>query len=396
MKTGYYIFYGTGDYHKPKTLDINWAYSWDFEQWKAFIDRIIQLKADTIMLYLNGHNLPYASTQFKELIDPTLRDKDLLLKICKYVKHVGLKFVAVLTTTGHAGRYAEKYPDLQIQIAEDKPDIEKTLICFPEHLRKGKLQKKEGAAQLGFGVLCHHKQASQNYALTIAMEIIELYGSFFDAIALHPPESAYPCMCLKCFQIYKQETGLNLTEESFENRCSYFIKSYLKFQNNKLVPAIQKKLPHCKIMQFTIPWFFEQNFEALIPCIPKNITLIEWDYNLEEARVNSLSLRLKKYCGYGYTVIFMPSAGFSINPADNVENQIHMVHQQIQLAYETNCNGIIHFIGPRISEYLDNTSYLAASNMIENNVIEVKLLHCWYFIKAIVNLKLYGEEWGNQ
>lgn len=357
MKIGYYIFYGSGDYHKPINDDLNWVYNWNFKEWKQFIDSIIKLKADTIMIYLNGHNLQYESVEFPDLIDSTSCKKGLLLKICKYIKHKGLKLVAVFTTTGHAGGYVNKHPDLKIQISDDQPDIEQTLVSFPEHLRKGKLQKKDGAAQLGFGVLCHHKEGSKSYALAVATELITLYGSFFDAITLHPPESASPCVCSLCCDIYKKETGLNLKEETFQNKCSFFINSYLKFQNNILIPSIQERLPDCEMMQFTIPWFFEINFNDLLSYIPTYITLIEWDYNLEEARINGLSLRLKKYIDIGYKVIFMPTAGFSINSESKVENQIKSIHRQIHIAEESGCVGITHFIGPRISEYMEKTSH---------------------------------------
>src|SRR5262249_41131262 len=141
------------------------------------------------------------------------------------------------------------------------PDLllENILVSFPEHLRKGKLSKKEGAAQIGYGVLCHNKESARTYAARVISEIISLYGIHFDAVALHPPESVYPCTCRQCAIKYYDKTGEMLETKNIVQRRQFFIESYLEFQQNTLFPIIQTALPKCQQLTFTIPWFFEDS-----------------------------------------------------------------------------------------------------------------------------------------
>lgn len=61
----------------------------------------------------------------------------------------------------------------------------------------------------------------------------------------------------------------------------------------------------------------------------------------------------------------MPTAGFSIDPKENKQEQIMQIHQQMHSAEEVSCAGIIHFIGPKIPEDLEQTSYWAACRKIK-------------------------------
>ncbi|MBA2650364.1 MAG: hypothetical protein H0U75_12380 [Legionella sp.] len=366
MKTGYYVFFGDGDYH-PSLLKTNeWISLWKLNEWKSFIDELLSLEINTLMIYFNGNKLPYKSEIYPELND-TLHpnyQKEFLKDLLVYTKSKGLELIAVISTTGHAGRFSELNKDSMIEVSSFNTSIEQTLVSFPEHLRKNKLSRKEGAAQIGYGVLCHNKESSRKYAINIISEIIYLYGSYFDAIALHPPESAYPCNCQECETKFYSQTNKSLTS-SVEMGRQFFIKSYLEFQKEILFPIIKKSLPTCKQMTFTIPWLFERSFNVIAPFISKETVIIEWDYNLDLKRIESLKSRLNEYMSLGHKVWFMPTAGFSFSNEQSIDEQIHLVQKQLKIAEDAGTEGIVHFLGPRRSKFLVETSMksLAVSNL---------------------------------
>ena len=191
---------------------------------------MLLLDTDTLLIYLNGHKLPYKSRIYPDLIEVNYLDNtiDFLPELFSYIKERGLKLIAVLTTTGHAGGFVQKNPESAIEFEFTEVDIEDTLVSFPEHIRKGKLLKKSGAAQLGYGVLCHNKATSRFYAETILMELLDLYGSYFDGVALHPPESAYPCYCMQCCNKFRTHTEMDLKKAGIQMARKFFISSYLE------------------------------------------------------------------------------------------------------------------------------------------------------------------------
>ena len=66
----------------------------------------------------------------------------------------------------------------------------------------------------------------------------------------------------------------------------------------------------------------------------------------------------------GNTVWFMPTAGFSFSNEPSIEEQIHAVQQQLKIAEEVGTKGIIHFIGPKKSQFLVETSM---KNFVDSN-----------------------------
>lgn len=366
MKSGYYIFLGNGDYHCPNTKDKKWVHSWYLSDWKKFILELKDLNINTLMLYLNGHKLPYSSTLYPQLIDidhPNVLT-NFLPELLSFIREQGIQIVAVITTTGHAGGFAEYNPQSKIEVPLYETSYEDTLISFPEHLRQGKSSKKIGAAQVGFGVLCHNKTSSQKYALDIIEEIIGKYGSYFDGVALHPPESLNPCLCISCCTLFKKQYELNLKGVPFHAQRKFFILSYMRFQEEILIPKISSIQPFKDLYTFTVPWLFESSYSEVIKYIPPSVTIIEWDYNLNKDRVMSISERIKKYKELGNRVIFMPTAGFSFNFQSNIDEQISLVHEQIRLAKDEEVNGIIHFLGPKSSDYLVETGLQAMEQSV--------------------------------
>lgn len=373
MIVGYYIFLGSGDYHHPSSFNKKWTMTWGLDEWIRFIDELQSMEVNTMMIYLNGHKLPYRSKCYPDLVDhehPNVK-MEFLSNLFSYAKNRGIKIIAVLTTTGHAGGFSEINTESKIKLPKRESSREETLVSFPQHLRAGKLEYKAGAAQLGFGVLCHHKTLSRNYAENILLELIELYGKYFNGIALHPPESVSPCCCSCCCELFFNWSGVQLTEAPIDIARKFFISSYLEYQQNGLFRLIKQQLPSCELMMFTIPWFFEQFFDEIRSNISKEVMIIEWDYNLSEERVNSLANRLEKYVSSGYKVCFMPTAGFSFDLNQLIDTQVEAVHHQINIAESCNVDGIVHFLGPKMSDYFTQTS---RQNLTDSS----RAFHCGY------------------
>lgn len=373
MMIGYYIFLGNGDYHNPIKLDKNWTSEWSITEWKDFIDTLVEMDVNTLMIYLNGHRLPYKSKKYPFLVDHECRSvqDDFLKDLFEYIKEKKINLIGVLTTTGHAGGYSEYCNESKIVVSEFINNIEDTLISFPNHLRNGKLSKKEGTAQLGFGVLCHHNELAKSYAENIIIELIEFYGDYFDGIALHPPESVYPCYCILCCEKFFLQNKSDLNDSNSKESRKFFITSYLKYQEEYLFSLIRDKLKGIKLYSFTIPWFFESNMDDISKIISKDVVLIDWDYNLSKNRISDLPNRIKKYQKNGYEIVFMPTSGFSFNEKIFLKKQVELVHLQIQLAEENKVNGIIHFIGPKLNQHIFETSIKNKQCLFDTNKFDI-------------------------
>lgn len=357
MHSGYYIFLGKGDHHAPLQLDANWACTWDLAAWKAFVLKLVDDEVDTLLMYMNGHALPYESRCFPFLVDrrhPNVQ-QPFLLDLFAFIKAQGIKIVAVLSTTGHLGQGARFFHEVCIENTALEGPSEHDLVAFPAHLREGKTKQKAGAAQLGYGVLCHHKTATGEFVVALLSEIAELYGAFFDGVALHPPETLNFCACSHCKALFFTQHGYALTEATPLQKRTFFTTSYLSFQSRTLVPLLEALLPEAQLYMFTIPWLFEEVFDAVGPLIPKTMALIEWDYNLSEDRIAGLSHRLQMYQSQGHSVWFMPAAGTFFNVSEAIEQQVAATHAQVARASREGVQGIAYFLGPKVSPHLELT-----------------------------------------
>ncbi|RUQ81720.1 hypothetical protein [Legionella septentrionalis] len=355
MITGYYIFAGNGDYHNlAGNREPEWTVNWDFKQWKQFVDDLADKNINLLMIYLNGHSLPYKSQAYPELSDsghPNVKD-EFFPKLFSYIRSKNIQLVAVITTTGHAGKFSELNPNVKIVTNYIDENLESALISFPEHLRKGKIKKVMGQAQLGYGVVCHNKPKARRYAVGIISEILKKYGRFFSGVAIHPPESLFGCQCRFCGNALLTLHGKSIEFASQNELRRFFITSYLQFQKE----IIFKLLPDSKLYTFTIPWLFEENIVLMCSYIPKHVTIIDWDYNLAPKRLAELAARLNAYLSTDHEVLFMPTAGFSFDTSSNIEEQIQAVHKQIKAARNTDISGIISFLGPKLSCYMEETA----------------------------------------
>ncbi|MDF1684508.1 MAG: hypothetical protein P1U36_07590 [Legionellaceae bacterium] len=358
MNQGYYIFLGAGDYHFPDNITKEWACTWSLEDWKSFIGKLVAYDVDTLMIYLNGHSLPYQSLEFPFLVDnnhPNVK-KEFLSEVFEFIKGVGIKVIAVITTTGHSGHYADLYPASKIEGLGTASGKEGGLISFPEKMRLGKTSKKSGSAQLGYGVLCHNKESTRLFTESLIREILSMYGQFFYGVALHPPETISPCLCDKCSELFFNKRGCDLADATFEEQRKFFTLSYLNYQNSSLFPIVKSHLPSANTYTFTIPWLFENHFNEVILFIDRDTSIIEWDYNLSDERISSLTQRIEMYQSRGNSVWFMPSSGFSFNEDEDIPEQIRSVHLQIRLAMDACVDGVSYFLGPKLSCYFDETS----------------------------------------
>jgi hypothetical protein len=371
MDKGYYIFLGAGDYHLPESITKEWACTWGLDEWKSFISQLIEYDVDTLMIYLNGHSLPYNSFVFPSLVDRSHKnvEKEFLSEVFEFANEAGIKLVAVLTTTGHSGRYADLNPDSKIEGFFSNDYRENGLVSFPESMRPGKTSKKSGSAQLGYGVLCHNKDLTRLFSENLIREILSLYGKFFHGVALHPPETITPCLCQQCSECFLIEKGYALVDAAFEEQRKFFTLSYLNYQNSTLFPIVRDLFPKINAYTFTIPWLFENCFNEVICFIDDNVAIIEWDYNLSDERVSSLSQRIEMYKSRGNKVWFMPSAGFSFDERKDISDQIQSVKLQVELAIESEVDGISYFLGPKVSRHFDETSIKSLNIFNQKNYL---------------------------
>ena len=325
-------------------------------EWHNFLKKIVDLNANTLMVYINGHYLPYQSKAFPELVQhdhPNVKN-EFFSEVIKLAKNYGIRIILVFTTTGHAGKFLETNSELKTKTNQISINLEEYLLPFPRHIRKRKSQFNKGNAQVGFGILCHNHPIAQQFVSKLIQEGLDLYPDV-DGIALHPPESIFPCYCEFCCHVAKTAYTENLLQLSEQKVRNFYLSSYLDFQNT----IIENDLLKLKksLYLFTVPWLFEPEFEKIVGKIHKNMALIEWDYNLELPRIEQLKERLLRYQKYGHAVWFMPTAGFGINSEEDLETQYDRIQQQIKIAINANVDGVIHFVGPNCSHDFTKTNY---------------------------------------
>ncbi len=135
------------------------------------------------------------------------------------------------------------------------------------------------------------------------------------------------------------------------------MQTNLSFQKGDLEPIVKRLLPGGRRLTFTVPWVFEDHFEEIASQIPRDTTIVDWDYDLSDDRVRSLQSRLKRYQRSGHPVWFMPSCDFGITSGAPVETQAGVVLSQVQLALDAGARGIVYFMGSHWSPHVDETSH---------------------------------------
>jgi hypothetical protein len=357
LRYGYYVFLGMGDYHQPSNLNETWLTTWKLKKWKVFLENLLKLKANTLMVYLNGHLLPYRSCRYPGLVDsnhPNVKN-EFFSEVLSLSKSYGFNTVMVLSTTGHAAKYLENNPNLSIKIRSSDVNLDKLLSPFPDHIRKKKNLAQIGSAQVGLGTLCHNNIISQEYALSLMTECLNMYPEI-SGVALHPPESIFSCFCEYCCKLFKAKHAKDMLEVDAECAREFFLESYLDFQKNYLQNKIKNLLPNVQLYTFTVPWLFEKSFKKIAHHISQDTIIIDWDYNLNISRINQLNTRLIDYQQYGHQVWFMPTAGFGFDVKKEIQTQANQVKVQANIALDADVSGIVHFVGPSIPMDLGKTN----------------------------------------
>ena len=66
-------------------------------------------------------------------------------------------------------------------------------------------------------------------------------------MALHPPESIYPCFCQHCCKLFKIQYKKDTVETNDDTAREFYLESYLIFQKMFLEKEIKKLLPHTQL-----------------------------------------------------------------------------------------------------------------------------------------------------
>ena len=208
---GYYFFFGRGDWgmSRDRTFDPTfggnvptrllgdwgthrqgtviedapeWTSAWDAAVWRGRIDFLVErLAADTLVLLMNGFELPYPSAQFPEAVESDHANvrEEFLPQVLDYARERGLRVYAQFCTTGHAVAYALEHPECTTVAAD-------------------------GARHAAN--LCHHHPLGRAYARGVMDEVLARYRGF-SGVSFHPPENALPCHCDYCRAAFENATG---------------------------------------------------------------------------------------------------------------------------------------------------------------------------------------------
>ena len=266
----------------------------------------------------------------------------------------GMELVAVLSTTGHAGGFISRHPELAIRARPGgHSKARERLRGLPAERA---VREERGAAHAGSGVMCHHRPGARAYALKVMEECLTRYSGFSGAV-LHPPEFIDPCFCDQCTAVYRREKGGDLASASDEAAQRFFMETSLAYQTSVLEPRLAQLIPGARRFTFTIPWVFEDHFEELAGAIDPNTVIIDWDYDLSPQRLEGLQGRLKRYQGFGHQVWFMPTCGYGIAEGRSRSGQEAAVISQIGLCLDTGVRNIVYFLGPVWPRSIEGTSY---------------------------------------
>lgn len=319
---GYYIFLGLGDFPDRFPRDPEWTRTWDEDAWLRFIDELADMGCNTLLVYLMGHRLPYASEAFPECVEtgnPNVQ-RDFFQNVLDRARDAGMETVAVFTSTGHAQGFAGMRPELAIRDRDGAP--------HPEH-----------------GIVCHHREQAQQYPLTVVRECLGRYGGF-SGVVVHPPEFGMPCYCDACRGVFRRQTGGELRDAPDKQAQGFFMESNLAWQRRCLEPEIRARLPQARFLTFTVPWVFEQHFEEFAPHIDRDTAIVDWDYELQPERMAQIPARMTRYRQFGHDVWFMPTSGYNFDRREPMEPQAERVLEQIDIALGAGITDVVYFMGP--------------------------------------------------
>ncbi|MCR4439368.1 MAG: beta-galactosidase [candidate division KSB1 bacterium] len=317
----------------PPVLGPEWTCTWDLRTWRERLDRLVNLGASTLFIYLMGHALPYASKRFPEWVEarhPNV-EVEFFQQVVDWCVDRGIYLVDVFSTTGHAKGYTSRHPELA--------------IC-----------DREGHPQVQSGIMCHHKEGARGYCFGVIEECLARYRGFAGVI-LHPPEFARPCFCEACQQHFRAAHGKSLLSATNQEAKRFFMATNLRFQRSTLEALIRPQAPELRLLTFTIPWVFEKEFEQIAKEIDLDTVIVDWDYDQHEERIARLPARLRRQQQFGHKVWFMLTSGFAFSNERSASEQADLVLRQVEAALAVGVRDIIYFIGPAWWPTVEQTSY---------------------------------------
>jgi len=343
---GYYLFLGRGDWgtSREKTLDPTfggnvptqllgdwgphrkgtdladapeWSSAWGPDEWKQRVDFLAdELGADTLILCMNGYELPYPSEAFPEAVERDHANvrREFLQELLDYARDRGLTLGASLCTTGHARGYAQAHPELTVVGAtgQDKSDN-----------------------------LCHNNPGGRHYAQTVTREILTRYRGF-EWVSFHPPENTQACRCEHCARAFAAETGTDFVRAGAEQVTDFYWRSCLRFQRRMELLAAEL-VPAAKFFSFTIPGTFEKHFDAVEEMLPDTTMLVHWDYWSYGQRIPELLTSLDLFRSRGHRVGFAASSGWSLDKLG--ERYGESVLDQIRAVRGAGIRDLLYFVG---------------------------------------------------
>ncbi len=343
---GYYLFMGRGDWgmSRDRTFDPTfggnvptrllgdwgphrtgatladapeWSSAWDLAGWKRRVDFLRdELGADTLVLMMNGYELPYASALFPEAVE---RDHanvrhEFFQGVLDHARGRGLSLGACLATTGHARGYAQSHPEFTVAGATGQ--------CATDNL-------------------CHNNPGGRRYAEGVAREVLTRYSGF-EWVSFHPPENAQACRCAHCGRAFAEETGGEYGRADAATVAAFHWRSCLRFQHD-LERLAADLVPGARFFSFTIPGTFETNFDVVAQAIPKSTVLMHWDYWSYGPRIPELLASLDLFRSQGHRVAFTPTSGWNLDKLG--EGYGAAVREQIRAVRGAGIADILAFVG---------------------------------------------------
>lgn len=306
----YYLFLGRGDYALNSTpLDridpawrppdaisadpADWSFSWDLSEWERKVDFLHGLGAGRLYFVMNGFELPYPSDRHPELVEPDHANvhSEFFQALVDDVNALGIEVVAALCTTGHCDRAIQLHPEWAGVHADGR-----RWQC----------------------AMCHNNPGARRYACNILEEVLTRYSGF-SGVFLHPPELDEYCHCGYCSRAFTQETGLDLLSAGDDAALAWFWRTWARFAK-ELIEMARRRDPRFSLTMCTIPPVWRRHFGTVRDVIPRDVTLMHWDYGpLGRDARERIRTDIERFRSGGHNIAFAISAGVGISAADEAK-----------------------------------------------------------------------------
>jgi hypothetical protein len=333
---GYYLFLGRGDYalsgvaldaidprwRKPETISANpadWSFFWGLPEWKEKLRFLRDLGAQRVYLVMNGFELPYPSYAYPAVVEPDHVNvrREFFQGVLDFAGTLGLEIVASISTTGHCDRAVELYPHLAGRHADGKP-----WQC----------------------AMCHNNPEAQRYVRTVMSEVLTRYQGF-SGVYLHPPEVGEYCWCEHCRQLYRAETGQELTVQDASTRMTWFWRTAFGFleELGRLARSFDARFP---LSMCTLGGTWEPIYPVLRGHLSQEFKLLHWDYGSFNAVAEErIGRRLAMFQSGGHEVGFITSVRFAMTGLDMEQLRDHTA-RKVAFVRSRGVREIVYFVGP--------------------------------------------------